>query len=426
MRRAGFDPDSHSGKALVNVLETYPRDELFQIDEDTLYQFALAIMQLDERPRVRVLPRRDRFDRFVSVLVYRAARPLRQPHPRRAIGDYLADAYKGRVSRLLSVLSRKARWCACISSSGATSGETPNPDRATLERAVEAIVRTWTDGLGEALAAAHEPEQGASTVRPLPRRLPGRLSRGLSRRRSRSPTSRLIEALTAERPLGVDFYRARRRRRAGAGLKVWSRGRPIPLSERVPVLENMGFRVVDERTYRIEPQRLRADVWFHDMMLESAPTARRSISTALQGAARSLLPRGDARAGRERRLQRAGAGGRPAVARRRADPHHLALPAPGRACPTRRTTCGRRCASIARDRRADRGAVPRALRSAAGAQRDERAAREADIAAAIETALQAVESLDEDRILRHFVNAVTVGAAHQFLSARRRRPAART
>src|SRR5215471_5040353 len=61
MTRAGFDPDGHSGKALVNVLENYPRDELFQLDEDTLYQFALAVLQLDERPRVRVLPRRDRF-----------------------------------------------------------------------------------------------------------------------------------------------------------------------------------------------------------------------------------------------------------------------------------------------------------------------------------------------------------------------------
>ena len=70
MTRAGFDPDGHSGKALINVLETYPRDDLFQIDEDTLFQFSQAILQLDERPRVRVLPRRDRFDRFVSVLVY--------------------------------------------------------------------------------------------------------------------------------------------------------------------------------------------------------------------------------------------------------------------------------------------------------------------------------------------------------------------
>ncbi len=68
--RAGFDPNGHSGKALINVLETYPRDDLFQIDEDTLFRFSQEILQLDERPRVRVLPRRDRFDRFVSVLVY--------------------------------------------------------------------------------------------------------------------------------------------------------------------------------------------------------------------------------------------------------------------------------------------------------------------------------------------------------------------
>ena len=57
VNRAELDPDGHSGKALANVLETYPRDELFQTDEDTLYQFALQILQLDERPRVRVLAR---------------------------------------------------------------------------------------------------------------------------------------------------------------------------------------------------------------------------------------------------------------------------------------------------------------------------------------------------------------------------------
>src|SRR5262249_810977 len=58
LTRAGFDPDGHSGKALVNVLETFPRDELFQIDEDLLYRFALLMLELDERPRVRVLARR--------------------------------------------------------------------------------------------------------------------------------------------------------------------------------------------------------------------------------------------------------------------------------------------------------------------------------------------------------------------------------
>ena len=87
MRRSGFDPDSHSGKALANVLESYPRDELFQIDEDTLFGFALAIMHLDERPRVRVLARRDRFDRFVSVLVF-VPRDRYDSSARIAIGNY--------------------------------------------------------------------------------------------------------------------------------------------------------------------------------------------------------------------------------------------------------------------------------------------------------------------------------------------------
>src|SRR5690606_29019533 len=70
LERAHYDPGSHSGKALANVLENYPRDELFQIDDDLLYQFAHEILQLEIRPRVRVLARRDKFDRFVSVLLF--------------------------------------------------------------------------------------------------------------------------------------------------------------------------------------------------------------------------------------------------------------------------------------------------------------------------------------------------------------------
>ena len=61
----------------------------------------------------------------------------------------------------------------------------------------------------------------------------------------------MIEGLSAERALGVDFYRHPTDAKSCVRLKVWSHGRPIPLSERVPVLENLGFRVVDEQTYQI-------------------------------------------------------------------------------------------------------------------------------------------------------------------------------
>ena len=66
-----------------------------------------------------------------------------------------------------------------------------------------------------------------------------------------------IEALSPERPLGVDFFARIEDGKPCVGLKVWSHGRPIPLSERVPVLENMGFRVVDERTFEVGGERRR-------------------------------------------------------------------------------------------------------------------------------------------------------------------------
>src|SRR5205085_4849576 len=155
MRRSGFDPDSHSGKAFAAVLEHYSRDELFQIDEDTLHQFVLAIMHLDERPRVRVLARRDRFDRFVSVLVF-VPRERYGSTVRAAIGQYLAEIYKGRLSAFYPFFPEGplVRVHFII---GRSEGETPNPDRATLEHAVAAIVRTWADGLSEALALVHDP-----------------------------------------------------------------------------------------------------------------------------------------------------------------------------------------------------------------------------------------------------------------------------
>src|SRR6185437_13551934 len=147
-------------------------------------------------------------------------------------------------------------------------GKTPIVARDTLERAVEAIVRSWRDGLKEALAEG--PQAGAGSV--LFERYEAAFP--VDYRDSYPPAAAVadigaVEKLTAEHPLAVEFHRIHGAEEAAAGLKVFSHARPIPLSERVPGLENMGFRVVDERTYQIQPQGS-ADVWFHDMTIESA------------------------------------------------------------------------------------------------------------------------------------------------------------
>ena len=74
--RAGFPPNSHDGKALLHILETFSRNELFQASEDELYEMALGILRLQDRQRIALFVRKDPFERFVSSLRLRAARPL--------------------------------------------------------------------------------------------------------------------------------------------------------------------------------------------------------------------------------------------------------------------------------------------------------------------------------------------------------------
>ncbi len=222
----------------------------------------------------------------------------------------------------------------------------------------------------------------------------------------------MVEALTAEHPLGVELYRTTGGEATSAGLKVFSHSRPIALSERVPVLENMGFRVVDERTYHIQPGDDAADVWFHDMTLQSALGQLFAIDALKERIESCFL---------------AVMGGRAED-----DGYNALVLATGLVW--RDVALIRTLSRFLRQ-----GRIPYSqdymwttLRKHAGiaAQivtsfhtrfdphigvlQGERAAREAFIAGSIETALQAVESLDEDRILRRFVNAVAAAIRTNF------------
>ena len=408
IRRAGFDPSSHSGKALVNVLETYPRDELFQIDEETLYHFALAILQLDERPRVRVLPRRDRFDRFVSILVY-VPRERYDSQIRAAIGNYLAAAFNGRMSAFYPFFPEGplVRVHFII---GRSEGDATNPDRAALDRAVEAIVRSWTDGLREALAGGADAERGRALFARYSDAFP------IDYREVYAPEIavgdiRVLEALAPGHPLGVDFYRRGGAGTARAGLKVFSLGRPISLSERVPVLENMGFRVIDESTYHIRPHDA-SEVWFHDMELESAsgqPIDLSALEERLETCFLVVMGKKAESDGYNALVLANGLVWRDVALIRTISRFLRQIRVPY-SQDYMWTTLRKHAAIAAQIVTLFHARFDPHL----GVASDERAAREAAIALEIETALQAVESLDEDRILRHFVNAIAAAIRTNF------------
>jgi glutamate dehydrogenase len=278
LAHAALDPSSYAGRALKNVLETYPRDELFQIDVDTLYRFVSEIQTLSERPRIRALARRDRFNRFVSILVY-ISKDRYDSVIRQKVGAFLANAYAGRLSAAYPTYpeGQLARTHFII---GRDAGETPDVPRSTLEAGILAIVRNWTDELRSAAMSASRQHKGVAA---LERYLDafGAAYRAAYGASTALTDIAIIESLSEESPRAVRLLPHEGDAHL-ASLKVYTRGAAVSLSQRVPILENFGFEVIDEASFSIAPADGKA-VFLHDM------TVRREDGAELGAVA--LAPR---------------------------------------------------------------------------------------------------------------------------------------
>ncbi|TPN14996.1 NAD-glutamate dehydrogenase [Mesorhizobium sp. B2-3-3] len=260
--KSGFDRHDHSGKALINVLESYPRDELFQVPVPILRKHAAAILGLIERPRVRALVRADQFDRFVSILVF-VPRDRYDSVVREKVGAYLKTVFEGRLSAYYPAFPEGglARVHFIIGRSG---GKTPKVEQATIEAAIRDIVRTWEDALSEAAEASGSDP----ALKAIAARLPE------SYRDSFSAAVALVDAgriakISAANPIAIDYYRHGEQKPQQAALKIYHHGSPVALSRRVPVLENIGFRVISERTFEVGDDAT-GMVFIHDMELENS------------------------------------------------------------------------------------------------------------------------------------------------------------
>ncbi|SFV35623.1 glutamate dehydrogenase [Devosia crocina] len=254
MRKSGLDPLGHAGRALLSALDSYPRDEMFQIDTALLAEFAEAIAGLYDRPRVRVLPRIDRFDNFVSILVF-VPRDRYDSDIRARITRYLAQVYDGRVSAYYPHFpeGELVRVHVII---GRVSGPTPRPTRAELEARVDALTQDFSDLL---VATASDPAS-ISDYR----------SAFSPAYQSRTTAEDALVDIDMLKGLGEGAIALKLRKledsEGALGLKFYSMGNAIPLSDRVPMLEHFGFKVIDERTYTVVP-RDGLERFIHDMVL---------------------------------------------------------------------------------------------------------------------------------------------------------------
>ncbi|MDP3895182.1 MAG: NAD-glutamate dehydrogenase [Mesorhizobium sp.] len=260
--KSGFDAGDHSGKALINVVESYPRDELFQIDVPLLRKHAGAILALGERPRVRALVRVDRFDRFVSVIVY-VPRDRYDSRARERIGDFLKQTFDGRLSAYYPAFPEGslARVHFIIGRSG---GKTPRIEPAVLEKRIRDIVLTWEDALAEAADIGGVEPGLLEVAARFPESYRGSFGAAQALR-----DARIAERVSAANPIAVDYYRPDGQTPREASLKIHHFGAPVALSRRVPILENMGFRVISERTFEVSDGE-GDTIFLHDMELENA------------------------------------------------------------------------------------------------------------------------------------------------------------
>ncbi|MBR2117247.1 MAG: NAD-glutamate dehydrogenase [Afipia sp.] len=405
LERAGFDPDSHSGKAVQHILEEYPRDELFQVDAETLYNFVMEILMLYERPRVRALARADKFDRFVSILVF-IPREKYDTDVRTRIAAFLAQVYKGTLATSY-VSFPEGSLTRVHYIIGRYEGETPVIEPATLEAEISTIAATWGDKLKAALTTSTDGMRARMLANRYAQAFTGGYTEAFGTSQAIADIA-TIEKLTSARPVAISVYRSEGEDDPTRfGLKVFSHGAPLSLSYRVPVIENHGLCVVNERTYQILPSATPAPapVWLHDMTIKANDSKPIVIGTEfkhrLEASIMAVLGDRAESDGYNALILRTTLGWREISTVRALSRYLRQIRAPfsqDYMWETLRnnTAITANIAALFRAR-----FDPHLVATDA-----ERSTRETTLLAEIEEQLKSVASLDEDRILRRFTNLV--------------------
>ena len=265
LAKAGYAADSHDGKALLNAIETFPRDELFQVSEDELAEFAHGILRLEERPRTGLFLRVDTFGRWISALVY-LPRDQFDTALRQSVENILCRAAGGEVMSRTSQVGHTelARVHLIVR---ATDDGIRNLDPVTLEKDIILAARGWVDQLREALITAEGEDKGVRLARRWLDAFPS------AYRESHAPAAAVADLARAEMLLAKGdgavtqaVYRLLEDDETVLRFKLYRRGLPAPLSDCLPLIEHMGLRVIEETPFSLRPEG--GDVvWLHDFRL---------------------------------------------------------------------------------------------------------------------------------------------------------------
>jgi glutamate dehydrogenase len=264
--RAGLAPGSHAGKAMDNILATYPRDELFQTPTDELLATATGILHLGDRQRFRFFVRRDPFERFLSCLIY-APRENYTTELRQKWQAILMKAFNG-VSSEFNVSLSESVLARIQITVRTTPGQIPPFDVRDVEDRLVAAARRWDDDLKAALVEAGGEARGIALLRQFQGAFPAGY-RDEFPARAAVPDIAMMAALTADKPFAMSLYRPLEAAPGTLRFKLLRLAEPLTLSVSLPMLEHLGMKVLDEHPHRVTPES-GTPVWIHDFGLQAA------------------------------------------------------------------------------------------------------------------------------------------------------------
>ncbi|BFL62597.1 NAD-specific glutamate dehydrogenase [Roseomonas mucosa] len=282
---AGAMPESHDERALRFILDTWPRDELFQAGEAEILAAARRVLDLQLRPRPALMLRRDPSGRSVAAIAW-LPRDTFDTRLRERVGRLLAAAFDGRLASVSVALGDGplARVHYIIAT---TAGAVPQVDDAVLEAAMTQAARSFADRLGDALARDRGEDEAA--------RLLARWAEGFPPAyREETPAALAVADLRlAEEAIGQGRLAARIERAPGDDgrrltLRLVRPGGPLPLADALPLFEALDLRALEEVPHRLSPAGASPAV-LHVFTLEAGCEARPERFPALLAALEALL-----------------------------------------------------------------------------------------------------------------------------------------
>ncbi len=269
----GFPPVSHSAKAWLHIVENYPRDELFQISDDDLYDFVLRILELQLRPQLALLVRRDDENRFVSCMVF-VPRDRHSTQLRERMQAILEHAFAGEVTSYSTRISEQplaqlqfiVRVPPDHPSQDGAASEAAQRDYSAIEARLVEAVRSWSDRLKEVLGGAGGGEAGLKTWRRYREAFPSAYQEMVLAGETAYDIP-IIEAVLETGKLGMRLYRREKTAVTRFHFRTFELATAAPLSSFLPMLENMGFTVDAEMPFEVKPAKAANPVWIRDFEL---------------------------------------------------------------------------------------------------------------------------------------------------------------